>query len=118
MRVVPPVVVLGRPGPVVVDLLGQQRVIRHDSWRSGSLLEDVDAARGAQADDVGQANLGALDLTVAGLTPQVVADLPDVGDAGRRDRVTLRLEATGHVDRELAVAPRGTGLEERHRVTR
>ncbi len=37
-------------------------------------------------------DLGALDLAVAGLAAQVVADLPDVGDAGGRDRVALRLQ--------------------------
>ena len=55
---------------------------------------------------------GAFDLTVARLAAEVVADLPDVGDAGRRDRVALRLEAARHVDRRLAVAPRGARLEE------
>ena len=55
---------------------------------------------------MGQADLGALDLTVAGLAAEVVADLPDVGDAGRRDRVALRLEAARHVHRRRAVAPR------------
>ena len=66
----------------------------------------------AEADDVGEADLGALDLTIAGLTAKVVADLPDVGDAGRRDRVALRLQAAGHVDRRRAVAPRCARFEE------
>ena len=66
----------------------------------GGLLEDVDAAGRAEADHVGQADLGALDLAVAGFTAKVVADLPDVGDAGRRDRVALRLQAARHVDRQ------------------
>ena len=55
---------------------------------------------------------GALDLTVAGLAAEVVADLPDVRDAGRRDRVALRLEAARHVDRRRAVAPRRARAEE------
>ena len=67
---------------------------------------------------MGQADLGALDLAVAGLAAEVVADLPDVGDAGRRDRVALRLEAARHVHRRLAVAPRGAGLEEVDRAAR
>ena len=75
-------------------------------------LEDVDAARGAEADDVREADPGAFDLAVAGLAAKVVADLPDVGDAGRRDRVALRLEAARDVDRGRAVAPRRTRLEE------
>ena len=53
----------------------------------------------AETDDVGQADLGALDLAVAGLAAEVVADLPDVGDAGGRDRVALRLEPARHVHR-------------------
>ena len=59
-----------------------------------------------------QADLGALDLTVARLAAQVMADLPDVGDAGGGDRVSLRLQATRHVDRERPVTPRRTGVEE------
>ncbi len=41
---------------------------------------------------MGQAHLGSLDLAVAGLAAQVVADLPDVGDAGGRDGVALGLQ--------------------------
>src|SRR4029450_4685043 len=85
---------------------------RQFSGSGGGLLQDVDAARRAEAGDGGHADLGALDLTVAGLAAQVVADLPDVGDAGRRDRVALRLQAARDVDRRLAVTPRGTGQEE------
>ena len=51
----------------------------------------MDAAGGAESDDVGQADPRALDLAVAGLAAQVVADLPDVGDAGGRDRMALGL---------------------------
>ncbi len=61
---------------------------------------------------MGEADLGAFDLTVAGFTAQVMADLPDVGDAGRGDRMTLRLETARHVHRRLAVTPRGTRVEE------
>src|SRR5688572_13229041 len=78
----------------------------------GRLLQDVHATRRAEADDVGQADLGALDLAIAGLTAQVVADLPDVGDAGGRDRVALGLQAARHVDRGLAVTPRRARQEE------
>src|SRR3546814_3797180 len=66
----------------------------------GGALQDVHAAGRAEADDVGQAHLCALDLTVAGLAAEVVAHLPDVGDAGGGDRVALALEATGHVRSE------------------
>src|SRR5688500_9422114 len=48
-------------------------------------LEDVHPAGRAETDDVGQADLGVGDLAVAGLAPQVVAHLPDVGDAGGGD---------------------------------
>jgi hypothetical protein len=48
-----------------------------------------------------------LDLAVPGLAAQVVADLPDVGDAGGRDRVALGLQAARHVHRGRAVAPGG-----------
>ena len=82
---------------------------------SGGFLEDVDAAGGAEADDVGESDLGVGDLAVAGFVAEVVADLPDVGDAGGGDGVALGLEAAGHVDRGRAVAPGGPGLEERHR---
>ena len=67
---------------------------------------------------MGEPDGGALDLAVACLTAEVGADLPDVGDAGRRDRMALRLEAARHVDRRLAVAPGRAGLEERHRLAR
>src|SRR5690606_20250154 len=80
---------------------------------SGGALEDVHAAGAAEADDVRQADRGVLDLAVAGLAPQVVADLPDVGDAGRRDGVALRLEAARDVDRQPPVAPGRARLEER-----
>src|SRR5690606_37877087 len=75
------------------------------------LLEDVDAAGRAEADHVGQADLGALDLAVAGLAAEVVAHLPDVGDAGGGDRVALRLQAAGHVHRLGAVAPGSAAVE-------
>src|SRR2546422_1057215 len=58
----------------------------------GGLLQDVDAAGRAEPDHVGQTDLGLGDLAVAGLAPEVVADLPDVGDAGGGDRVALRLQ--------------------------
>src|SRR3954464_11072309 len=58
---------------------------RREGRSGGRALQDVDAAGRAEPDHVGQADLGVLDLAIAGLTPQVVADLPDVGDAGGRD---------------------------------
>jgi two-component system OmpR family sensor kinase len=49
----------------------------------GGALEDVHAAGRAEADHVGEPDPSALDLPVTGLAPQVMADLPDVRDAGR-----------------------------------
>ena len=46
------------------------------------------------------------------LAAQVGADLPDVGDAGRRDRVALGLQTTRDVDRGLPVPPGGPAVEE------
>src|SRR5581483_2592737 len=83
----------------------------------GGLLQDVNAAGRAEPDDVGQADLGVGDLAVAGLAPEVVADLPDVGDAGGGDGVALGLQAARHVDRRRAVPPAGAGLEEVDRPT-
>src|SRR3954471_22482096 len=88
-----------------------------NSSLGGALLEDVYAARGAQPDDVRQADLRALDLPVAGLAAQMVADLPDVGDAGRGDRVTFGLQAPRNVDRPFAVTPGRAGGEEVDRAT-
>ncbi len=62
---------------------------------------------------MGQAHLGVLDLPVTGLTAQVVANLPNVCDAGRRDRMTLGLEATGNVDRRRTVTPGGARVEKK-----
>ena len=64
-----------------------------------------------------ETDLRALDLAIAGLTAQVMADLPDVGDAGRRDRVALRLQTARDVHRRAAVAERRTRLEEVDRAT-
>ena len=61
---------------------------------------------------MGQADLGLGDLAVAGLAPEVMADLPDVGDPGGGDGVALGFQAARHVDRRGAVAPGGAGLEE------
>src|SRR5688500_8227226 len=76
---------------------GDARLRERDPRPGSGGLQDVHAAGAAQPDDVGQADPGALDLAVAGLAAEVVADLPDVGDAGGRDRVALRLEAAGDV---------------------
>src|SRR5438132_12868671 len=78
----------------------------------GRLLQDVDPAGGAEPDDVGHADLGALDLTVARLTAQLRGDLEHAGGAGHADRVTLREQPAGHVHRHRAVAPGGTRIDE------
>jgi hypothetical protein len=53
-----------------------------------------------------------VDLAVARLAAQVVADLPHVGDAGGGDRMALRLQAARHVDRHRTVTPWAPRLEE------
>src|SRR5271167_3722908 len=68
-------------------------------------FEDVDAAGGAQADHVGKADLGFLDLAIASLSAKVMADFPDVGDAGGRDGVALGLQPARYIHRRRAVAP-------------
>src|SRR4051812_28919375 len=82
------------------------------SAASGGAFQDVDAAGRAEPDHVGEPDARTFDLPVAGFAAQVVADLPDVRDTGRRDRVALRLEAARHVHRRRAVTPRRTRLEE------
>ena len=71
----------------------------------------MDAARRAEPDHVGETDLGAFDLTGTGLAPQVMADLPDVGDTSGGDRMALRLQAARHVDGLAAIAERSTGLK-------
>src|SRR5688572_5846572 len=75
------------------------------------LLQDVDAARGAQTDDVGQADLRAFGLALAGLAAQVGRDLVEIGDAGRSQRMALGEEPAGQVDRDLAAVGRGTAVD-------
>ena len=50
---------------------------------------------------MGQADLGVVDLAVAGLPTEVMADLPDIGDAGGGDGMALGFETARHVDRVL-----------------
>src|ERR687898_798547 len=92
-----------------LDAVANARWGRHLGRR---LLENVHAAGRTQPDHVGEAQLRPLDLAVAALVTQVLADLPDVGDSRRRDRMALRLQSTRHVHRRAAVAPRRTRLEE------
>ena len=63
---------------------------------------------------MGHPNLRALDLPRSRLSSEMRRDLPDVGDAGGRDRVTLRLQATRDIHRRAAIAPGGAGVEEVH----
>src|SRR6185437_14742910 len=96
--------------------VGNQAFTREASFRGdlllGSrLLQNVDTARRAQTDDVSQPDLGVLDLAVPGLAAKVMADLPDVGDAGGRDRVSLGLQPAGDVHWRRAVTPRRAGVE-------
>src|SRR5262249_40293701 len=84
---------------------------RAPAARSGGLLEYVHPARAGQADHVGEANLGALDLPVARLAAQVRGHLVDVGDPGRPERVPLGQQATGDVHGDLAVAPRAAPVD-------
>ena len=78
----------------------------------GGRLEDVHGAGRAQPDDVGQAHLGPLDLTVAGLAPEVRGHLVEVGDAGGPDGVALGDEPARHVDRRRPVAPGAPPVDE------
>ena len=94
-----------------------RRLIADEPLLERSLLEDVDAAGRAEADDVGHAHLGALDLTVARLAAQLRGDLEHAGRAGHADRVTLREQTAGDVDRRGAVTPRGLLVDELARTT-
>src|SRR5581483_2297745 len=78
----------------------------------GGFFQDVDPAGRPQPDHVGQPDPGAVDLAPSGLAPEVVAHLPDVGDAGGGDGMALRLQAARHVDGGRPVPPGGPGLEE------
>ena len=105
------------PGPVT----GGPRAPRGWSPRrtlGGGALEDVHAAGRPQADDMGQADPGALDLAVARLTPQVRGHLVEVGDAGGADGVALGDEAARHVDGDGPVAPRAAPVDEVARASR
>src|SRR5580700_11868483 len=83
----------------------------------GGFFENVNAARRAETDDVRQSHIGTLDLTRSRLISQVLTDLPDVGDAGGRNRVTLGLKTTRDVDRKLPISLRCAGVEEVHGTT-
>src|SRR5262249_57175644 len=72
---------------------------------SGRLFQDVDPAGLAEPDDMGEADPRSVDLPLAALAPQVLADLPYVRDPGGADRMPLGLHATGHVDRQAGVSP-------------
>src|SRR5690348_13117454 len=65
-----------------------------------------------------QPDARALDLPGTRLVPQVLADLPHVGDAGGRDRVTLGLQPPADVHRGLTVTPGRPRVEEVHRAAR
>src|SRR5581483_9658471 len=75
-------------------------------------LQDVDPAGRADPDDVGQADLGVGDLTVAGLAPEVGGHLVEVGHAGGADGVALGQQPAGDVDRRRPVPPAGPLLDE------
>src|SRR5256884_9796039 len=81
-------------------------------------LGDVHRACRAEPDHVREADLGVLDLAVAGLAPQVRRDLVQVGDAGRAERMALRDEPTRRVDGCFAVAPRTALVDELARLAR
>ena len=61
---------------------------------------------------MGHADLRALDLAVARLAAQLRGDLEHAGRAGHADRVALREQSAGHVDRGRAVTPRGPPVDE------
>ena len=63
--------------------------------------QDMDRARGAQADDVRLAGLRAFHLAIlrAFIFSQMPHDFADVGDAGRAQRMTLAEQSARDVDR-------------------
>src|SRR3954451_809981 len=89
----------------------RRTLVRESALLNRGLLENVDAARGPQADHVGESDLGVRDLTIAGLSPKVMTDLPDVGDTGGRDRVAFGLQTARHIHRCRAVPPGGARAE-------
>src|SRR5690606_14987460 len=102
-----------RPGSRTGDLHDPHAVQRAGHSRHPRPgLEDVHRACRREPDDVGEADPGAFDLPVARLAAQVRGDFVQVGDAGRADRVALGQQASGDVDRDLALAPRGSGVDE------
>src|SRR5882757_9320284 len=64
------------------------------------LLENVHSAGTAQTNHVGQADPSALHLTLAGLTTQMCRYLVNVGNTGGSQRMPLRQETAGYVDRD------------------
>ena len=72
----------------------------------------MDTAGRTKADHVGEANPGALDLTVSGLASQVGGDLVDVGHTGRPNRMPFGDQSTRHVDRGPPVAERTARVDE------
>src|SRR5215472_9655793 len=59
------------------------------------LLEDVHGAGAAHADDMGEADLGALDLAVLRFAAKMRGHFIDVGDARGAERVAFRQKTAG-----------------------
>src|SRR6266566_8279563 len=89
-----------------------------DEDLDGLLLEDVDGAGGAEADDVGEADLGPVDLTLAGFAPEVGGDLVDVGGARGADGMALGDQPAADVDRRAPIPHRRAGVDELARPAR
>src|SRR5437588_1949477 len=76
----------------------------------------MDRAGAAEADHMGEAEIRALDLPLAGLAAQMRRHLVDVGDAGRAERVALREQPSGDVHRDLAAERRGAAVDHLSRL--
>ena len=59
----------------------------------GSAAEDGDAGVGAAADDVGQTDPGAVDLTGAGGAAELVDELDDLAEGGGAEGLALGEQA-------------------------
>ena len=61
---------------------------------------------------MGEPDLGALDLTIAGLAAKVGGHLEQVRHPGGSEGMTLRNEPTGNVDGDAPVPPRTSRVNE------
>lgn len=83
-----------------------QDAVAHGAGGGSDLFQDMDGAGGAHAEAaphyVGHAHARALNFPIAGLAPQMRADLVDIGNARGAQGVPLGQQATRDIDRNLA----------------